>query len=126
MNYELCWHPPTSQVFYNSIEEAQRDASDAKIWGYIHFATNFSQSLQSYIESGKYVEDNDLENAQIGVYMDMTGIQSSPLQAIKLCQDDLLSMIFIGIIELLLLTAFPFSFLCCHQIIRYRTLYSTR
>lgn len=65
------------QVFYNNIEDAYRDASEAKIWGYIHFATNFSQSLQSYIESGKYVNDNDLDNAEIGVYMDMTGsIQS--------------------------------------------------
>lgn len=62
------------QIFYNDIEDAKRDASEAKIWGYIHFATNFSQSLQSYIESGQYVDDNDLDNAQIGVYMDMTGI----------------------------------------------------
>ncbi|XP_073823396.1 ABC transporter G family member 23 [Musca autumnalis] len=66
-----------NRVFYPTLEDAHRDAKKAKIFGYIYFASNFSTSMQSFLEDGRYAEDDAIDNAQVTVHLDNTDRQIS-------------------------------------------------
>ncbi|XP_061386051.1 ABC transporter G family member 20 [Musca vetustissima] len=65
------------RVFYSNLEEAHRDAKKAKILGYVYFARNFSTSMQTFLEDGRYAEDDAIDNSQVTVHLDNTDRQIS-------------------------------------------------
>ncbi|XP_068150519.1 ABC transporter G family member 20 [Drosophila tropicalis] len=61
--------------YYATESEALKDAKRANTVGYIHFAHNFSESLYSLMEEGIHAPDGAVDNAELGVHIDMTDQQ---------------------------------------------------
>lgn len=61
------------EVFYDNVEDAYRDSRSTDILGYIYFPRNFSTSMQSLMEDGRFADDSAVNNAELAVHIDMTG-----------------------------------------------------
>lgn len=61
-----------SQQYFKTFEEAFQSASKAEIWGFIHFASNFTESLIEVRDEGRYSTDGAFKNSEIKVYLDKT------------------------------------------------------
>ncbi|XP_075149557.1 ABC transporter G family member 20 [Haematobia irritans] len=66
-----------NKIFHPSIEEAHREAKKANTLGYIYFPQNFSKSMQTFLEDGRYADDYALANAEVSVHLDNTDRQIS-------------------------------------------------
>lgn len=60
------------QYFYDKFEDAYADAKKGKIIGIIHFASNFTESLQEIRDMPRYASNGSLLNREIAVYLDST------------------------------------------------------
>ncbi|KAI8121498.1 hypothetical protein FF38_00066 [Lucilia cuprina] len=63
------------KVFYDNVEDAHRDSKATDILGYIFFPRNFSTSMQSLMEDGRYADDAAVNSAELAVHIDMTDRQ---------------------------------------------------
>lgn len=63
------------RVYYNNTVDAFQAAKRTDIVGYIHFPSNFSESMQSVLEDGRFADDSTLDNAELTVHIDMTDQQ---------------------------------------------------
>ncbi|EDW76377.1 uncharacterized protein Dwil_GK15422 [Drosophila willistoni] len=64
-----------TRKYYATESEALKDAKRVNTVGYIHFAHNFSESLYALMEDGIHAPDGAVDNAEIGVHIDMTDQQ---------------------------------------------------
>lgn len=69
--------PPESaiQIHFNSKEEAYAEAKRANIIGYIHFESNFTESIKDILDNGRAATDISFDNREIVVRLDMSNQQ---------------------------------------------------
>lgn len=65
----------SKQEPYKDIEKAIEDARVGKIIGFLHFASNFSDSIQTRRDEGEHTDDGSFENSEIKVYLDKSNYQ---------------------------------------------------
>lgn len=63
------------KVYYKTYEEAYKDAKKGKIIGFIHFAKNFTESLNTVQTEGRATDDASVANSRIDVRMDQSDLQ---------------------------------------------------
>jgi hypothetical protein len=63
------------KVPYTSYDEAFKDAKKGKIIGFMYFARNFTESLDSVQASGRFADDGSAENSRIAIRMDQSDLQ---------------------------------------------------
>ncbi|KOB71262.1 ABC transporter G family member 20, partial [Operophtera brumata] len=61
---------------YNSTEEAKSAVATGKVYGALHFSTNFSSAMAKRVAEGE-VPDDIVEESSISVWLDMTNHQIS-------------------------------------------------
>jgi ABC-2 family transporter protein len=61
--------------YYKTYEEAYDDAKKGKIIGFVHFARNFTESLDAVQTLGKSADDGSAENSRIVIRMDQSDLQ---------------------------------------------------
>ncbi|KAG4079241.1 hypothetical protein HA402_006964 [Bradysia odoriphaga] len=69
--------PPdlTSQVYYKTVDEAYKEAREASIIGFIHFASNFTESIAQIRDEGRSADDGSFINSEIQIRLDMSNQQ---------------------------------------------------
>lgn len=63
-----------TRKYYATEEAALADAKRIVTVGYIHFAKNFSESVYELMEDGIHAGDGAVDNAELSVHIDMTGM----------------------------------------------------
>lgn len=63
------------KVYYKTYEEAYHDAKKGKIIGFMHFASNFTESLNTVQTSGRFTDDGSATNSKIDIRMDQSDLQ---------------------------------------------------
>ncbi|XP_037949298.1 ABC transporter G family member 23 [Teleopsis dalmanni] len=63
------------RVYFNSVADAHSAAKRTDVVGYIHFPHNFSESIKSVLEDGRFADDSAFVNAELSVHIDMTDQQ---------------------------------------------------
>lgn len=66
-----------NQKFYESYDEAFRDAKKRKILGFLYFSSNFTTSLPLFNDAG--VEDDLTDDGTVQVFLDNTNMQEQTL-----------------------------------------------
>lgn len=62
-------------MHYKTIEEAHKEARQATIIGYIHFASNFTESVSLIRDEGRNADDGSFINSEIKIHLDMSNQQ---------------------------------------------------
>lgn len=65
------------KIFYKNLSDAKADAKKGKIIGIIHFASNFTDSLQTVHKLRKHADKGSRTNGKINFYLDQTNQQLS-------------------------------------------------
>ncbi|KAL7040383.1 hypothetical protein ACKWTF_000370 [Chironomus riparius] len=60
---------------YNTFDEAFADAKKGKIIGFLYFAKNFTESLDTVQRVGRDADDGSADNSRIDIYMDHSDLQ---------------------------------------------------
>ncbi|XP_004530724.1 ABC transporter G family member 23 [Ceratitis capitata] len=63
------------RVYYKTEDEAYSAAKRTEVLGYIMFPSNFSESIKTRMEDGRYADDGTVENSEMSVHIDMTDQQ---------------------------------------------------
>lgn len=66
-----------SQIYYKDEAAAYKDAREAKIIGYIHIASNFTDSLADIRDEGRQADPGSFENGEIRIRLDNSNQQIS-------------------------------------------------
>lgn len=61
--------------YYQTFDEAYRDAKKGKVIGVIYFAKNFTESMSSIRDDGRFAEESTFFSSEIQVYMDKSDQQ---------------------------------------------------
>jgi hypothetical protein len=61
--------------YYQTFDEAYRDAKKGKVMGVIYFAKNFTESMSAIRDDGRFAEEATFFSAEIQVYMDKSDQQ---------------------------------------------------
>ncbi|KAG5674741.1 hypothetical protein PVAND_004692 [Polypedilum vanderplanki] len=60
---------------YKTFDEAFHDAKRGKIIGFMYFASNFTESLDTVQREGRDADDGSADNSRIQIYMDQSDLQ---------------------------------------------------
>lgn len=60
---------------YKSYDEAFLDAKKGKIIGFMYFANNFTESLDTVQKEGRSADDGSADNSKIQIFMDQSDLQ---------------------------------------------------
>lgn len=63
------------QIFYDSYEEAYAEAKKGKIWGFVYFAKNFTDSITQIRNEGKNADEGSFQNSEIQIHLDKSDQQ---------------------------------------------------
>lgn len=63
------------RVFFNSTEEAYAAALRTDVVGFMHFPSNFSESMQEILNEGSYADANAFKWGELNIRIDMTDQQ---------------------------------------------------
>ena len=63
------------KVYYKTFEEAFHDAKKGKIIGFMYFAKNFTESLNTVQTQGRFTDDGSASNSKIEIRMDQSDLQ---------------------------------------------------
>jgi ABC-2 family transporter protein len=63
------------KTHYKSFDEAYHDAKRGKIIGFMYFARNFTESLDTVQVNAKAADDGSAENSRIQIFMDQSDLQ---------------------------------------------------
>ncbi|XP_055325391.1 ABC transporter G family member 23 [Sitodiplosis mosellana] len=63
------------QVHFNSKEEAYAEAKKANIIGFVHFASNFTESIKDILDNNRDARNGSFESREIQVRLDMSNQQ---------------------------------------------------
>jgi hypothetical protein len=63
------------KYYYDTFDEAYRDARKGKVMGVIYFAENFTQSMAELRDEGRYASEGSFQNAEIQIFMDKSDQQ---------------------------------------------------
>ncbi|XP_058116541.1 ABC transporter G family member 20 [Anopheles ziemanni] len=74
------------QEYYDTYEDAYRDARKGKIVGFIHFAENFTESLQDVRDNVREADDGSFLTSEIKVHLDKSDQQITFFLEKKLLQ----------------------------------------
>lgn len=72
-----------TKVHYKTFDEAYRDAKKGKIFGFMYFARNFTESLEMVQTNGRFSEDGSADNSKIQIYMDQSDLQLTFFMQLK-------------------------------------------
>lgn len=61
--------------YYSSFDEAFVDAKRGKIIGFMYFAKNFTEALDTVQRDGRDADDGSADNSRIDIYMDHSDLQ---------------------------------------------------
>lgn len=61
--------------YYKSYDEALADAKKGKIFGFMYFSRNFTESFNAVQEGGRFTDDGSAENSRIHIRMDQSDLQ---------------------------------------------------
>lgn len=61
--------------YYKTFDEAFVDAKKGKIIGFMYFAQNFTESLDTVQQFGRYSDDGSADNSKIQLFMDQSDLQ---------------------------------------------------
>lgn len=63
------------QEYYDTYDDAYQAARTGKIWGFIHFAANFTESLQDVRDNVRDADAGSFHTSEIKVYLDKSDQQ---------------------------------------------------
>lgn len=63
------------QIHFSSKEEAYAEAKQANIIGFVHFASNFTESIKDILDNNRDAMNGSFENREIQVRLDMSNQQ---------------------------------------------------
>lgn len=72
--------------YYSSYDEAYEDARKGKIFGFLYFARNFTESLNEVQEASRGSDDGSVDNSRIEIRMDQSDLQLTFFTQAKLYQ----------------------------------------
>lgn len=64
-----------AQIYFDSKDEAYAEAKKANIIGFIHFASNFTESIKDLLDNNRDALNGSFENREIQVRLDMSNQQ---------------------------------------------------